>query len=79
MGLPVDKPFFYMSPCEFQMLPRGCYVKNVQVEVIMHNPRTAFETNASTSNLATLNQVKFIAHAVGTYIKRTLPDCRRYT
>lgn len=31
----------------------------------MRNPRTAFETNASTSNLATLNQNKFIQYATG--------------
>lgn len=31
----------------------------------MCNPRTAFETNASTSNLATLNQNKFIQTATG--------------
>ncbi|CAI6374201.1 unnamed protein product [Macrosiphum euphorbiae] len=31
----------------------------------MRNPRTAFETNVSTSNLATLNQNKFIQHATG--------------
>lgn len=37
----------------------------VHCKVTMRNPRTAFETNASTSNLATLNQNKFIQYANG--------------
>ncbi|XP_050066541.1 uncharacterized protein LOC126555689 [Aphis gossypii] len=38
--------------------------KHVKVNVVMRNPRTAFETNATTSSLATLNQNKFavVAH-----------------
>ncbi|VVC42894.1 Capsid/spike protein, ssDNA virus,Capsid protein VP4 [Cinara cedri] len=40
-------------------LIRGVRVISVKAKVCMRNPRTAFETNASTSNLATLNQNKF--------------------
>lgn len=66
MYLPVDKPYFYMSPSEFNNIVsniRGIKVKHVKCKVVMRNPRTAFETNASTSNLATLNQNKFIHYA----------------
>ncbi|CAI6369973.1 unnamed protein product [Macrosiphum euphorbiae] len=68
MYLPVDKPYFYMSPSEFNNIVsniRGVRVLKVKCKVVMRNPRTAFETNASTSNLATLNQNKFIQHATG--------------
>jgi len=52
MYLPVDKPYFYMSPSEFNSIVsniRGVRVREVKVKVVMRNPRTAFETNASTS------------------------------
>jgi len=68
MYLPVDKPYFYMSPSEFNNIVsniRGVKVLEVNSKVTMRNPRTAFETNASTSNLATLNQNKFIQYANG--------------
>ncbi|XP_016664130.1 uncharacterized protein LOC107885146 [Acyrthosiphon pisum] len=68
MYLPVDKPYFYMSPSEFKNIVshiRGVKVLQVSCKVVMRNPRTAFETNASTSNLATLNQNKFVQYAHG--------------
>lgn len=65
MELPVDRPYFYLSPSEYKMLPSNCYVKNVRVKVVMRNPRTAFETNATDSALATLNQNKFGCFGVG--------------
>jgi len=61
MSLPVEQPYFYMSPAEFEWLPRGAICKHVKVSVVMRNPRTAFETNSSSTTLATLNQNKFIA------------------
>lgn len=64
MNLPVDKPYFYLNHSEFKMLPRGTYVKNLTVRIVMRNPRTAFETNASTTTLATLNQNKFACIAL---------------
>lgn len=68
MYLPVDKPYFYLSPSEFNSIVsniRGVRVREVKARVVMRNPRTAFETNASTSSLATLNQNKFIQYANG--------------
>ncbi|XP_060856916.1 uncharacterized protein LOC132934593 [Metopolophium dirhodum] len=68
MYLPVDKPYFYMSPSELKNIVsniRGVKVLQVSCKVVMRNPRTAFETNASTSNLATLNQNKFVQYAHG--------------
>lgn len=71
MSLPVDKPYFYLNQSEFKMLPRGSYVKNLNVRIVMRNPRIAFETNASTTKLATLNQNKFacIAQSLNKYTR----------
>lgn len=65
MNVPVDQPWFYMSPSEFKQLPRGTICTNVKVRGVMRNPRTAFETNSSTSSLATLNQNKFMVKGEG--------------
>ncbi|ALL74044.1 putative structural protein [Myzus persicae nicotianae densovirus] len=63
MSVPVDQPWFYMSPSEFKFLPRGAICTEVKCKGVMRNPRTAFETNSSTSSLATLNQNKFMVKA----------------
>ncbi|KAF0742245.1 Capsid protein VP1, partial [Aphis craccivora] len=71
MCLPVDKPYFYINHSEYKMLPRGTYIKQLNVRIVMRNPRTAFETNGSTTTLATLNQNKFacIASSLNKYTR----------
>lgn len=69
MSIPVDKPWFYMSPSEFKLLLPNTKVKHVRVQIVMRNPRTAFETAASTTTLATMNQNKFFAKGVGLNLK----------
>ncbi|KAF5205970.1 Vp-like protein, partial [Thalictrum thalictroides] len=69
MNVPVDQPWFYLSPSEFKLLPRGALCTKVRVNGVMRNPRTAFETNSSTSSLATLNQNKFMVKADGLNLK----------
>ncbi|KAF0706068.1 Uncharacterized protein FWK35_00034453, partial [Aphis craccivora] len=71
MCLPVDKPYFYINHSEYKMLPRGTYIKQLNVRIVMRNPRTEFETNASTTTLATLNQNKFacIASSLNKYTR----------
>lgn len=69
MEIPVDRPYLYLSPSEFEALPKNCYVKHLNVKVVMRNPRTAFETNATTTSLATLNQNKFACFGTGLNIK----------
>lgn len=64
--VPWDKTFFYMSPTEFNMIPfTGMEVEKVSVRIIQRKVRVAFPTNASTTELATLNQNAFTATAVG--------------
>lgn len=56
--VPWDRPYFYITPAEYNALPRGSSVKHCSVKVIPRNVRIAFPTNSTTSNLATLNQNK---------------------
>lgn len=63
--LPVDRPFFYMNPSEFEQLPPGSIIEELNVRVTAFTPRIAFQTNSSNTALATLNQNQFILHAVG--------------
>lgn len=67
MSLPVEMPYFYLSPSEWHWVKdiRGLRVDAVRCKVVMRNPRTAFETNSSSTTLATLNQNKFLATAQG--------------
>nr|AWV66981.1 Structural ORF [Ambidensovirus sp.] len=71
MSLPVEYPFFYLSPTEWNWVKeiRGLKVESVKCKVVMRNPRTAFETNSSSTTLATLNQNKFLATATGLNIQ----------
>lgn len=63
--VPVQKPFLYLSPQEFNLLRPGETVKSVKVKVYQRNVRVAFETASTTSGLATLNQNKNGMVAVG--------------
>lgn len=63
--LPVDKPYFYLDPGEFNNLNPGSYCTRVHVKVSQRNAIQQFETGATTSNLATLNQNKNAIYAHG--------------
>lgn len=80
MEIPWDRPFFYLSPGELDSLPKGSFVKSVHIEVVQRNPRVAFETAASGSGLATLNQNKFGIKAIGlNSLNGMRVTSRRYT
>lgn len=68
--IPWDRLFMYMNDSEFKLLPPGSSVKHMSVTVRSENVRIAFPTNSTTSNLATLNQNKFLRTAVG--LRQTL-------
>lgn len=63
--IPVQKPYLYMMPGEFLNLDVNTRCVEVKVRVTQRNIRVAFETAASTSTLATLNQNKNGCTAVG--------------
>lgn len=63
--VPWDRPYLYMNNSEWQILPTGSHVEHMKVEVRARNVRVAFETNASSTALATLNQNKDVCYAVG--------------
>lgn len=63
--VPWDRLFMYMNASELDLLPKGSRVVHMELKIRSENVRIAFPTNASTSNLATLNQNKFLRTAVG--------------
>nr|QTZ83160.1 MAG: structural protein 2 [Motacilla cinerea ambidensovirus] len=77
--LPVDRPFFYMNPSEFEQLPPGSCIEEVNVRVTAFTPRIAFQTNSSETALATLNQNQFILYAIGLNISTQGVDVRPKT
>lgn len=65
LEIPWDRVHMYINPGVYDSLPIGTYVKSVHCKVIQRNIRVAFETAASTTTLATLNQNKFTLTALG--------------
>lgn len=63
--IPWHIPAFYLSPCEFEIIPNGSQVKEVHIEVVYRGSTIQFETATSTSSIATLNQINDIAVATG--------------
>lgn len=63
--VPWDRVSMYLNKGIYDSLPTGSYVHSVHCKVIQRNIRVAFETAASTTSLATLNQNKFTLTAVG--------------
>ena len=63
--IPWHIPAFYLNQSEFDLLPPGTRVKNVSIEVVYRGSTIQFETNATKTSLATLNQINDIATAKG--------------
>lgn len=63
--VPWERPFMYMNPSEFSLLPSGARVLDMSCEIFQRNVRVAFKTNATTTDLATLNQNKNSIYAIG--------------
>lgn len=63
--IPWDWLHLYVNPSEFALLPNQASVKHVKCTVYQRNVRTAFQTNATATALATLNQNKNIIYSVG--------------
>lgn len=63
--IPWHIPALYLNPSEFKLIPDGSKIVEVSVEVIYRGSTIQFETNASSTGLATLNQINDIAVAHG--------------
>lgn len=63
--IPVHKPILYMNPSEFNLLPNGAEILEVTCKIVQRNALLSFQTNASTSALATLNQNKNGVYCIG--------------
>nr|QTE03806.1 MAG: VP2 [Phoenicurus auroreus ambidensovirus] len=72
--IPWQYPFMYMTPAEEAKLPStDVFIEEVGVRIIKRKVRTAFEANASTTSLATLNQNVFFVKGVG--LQQEVPGC----
>lgn len=63
--IPWHIPAFYLNQSEFDNLSIGSHVVSVQIEVYYRGTTIQFQTNQSTTSLATLNQINDIAVATG--------------
>lgn len=72
LEIPWDRVHMYINPGVYDSLPIGSYVKSVHCKVIQRNIRVAFETAASDTTLATLNQNKFTVLGFGLNNKNDL-------
>lgn len=63
--IPWNRPFLYLNPSEFKLLPAGASFTRMKVSIVQRNVRIAFPTNSTANNLATLNQNKNIIYAHG--------------
>nr|QOD39527.1 VP [uncultured densovirus] len=83
LEIPVDRLMLYMNPGELAAIQKRCpgaHAISCEVSIVQRNPRVAFETAASTSSLATLNQNKFGIKAVGLNMNKGLRvTARKYT
>ena len=64
-GIPWECAFYYMNPGELLSLEVGAKAHACHIRIVQRNPRVAFETNTTTTTLATLNQNKFGLKAIG--------------
>ena len=63
--IPWHIPALYMNQSEFDLLPPGSRISEIEIEVFYRGSTIQFETAASTTGLATLNQINDIAVAHG--------------
>lgn len=61
--IPWHIPALYMTSSEFNILPSGTHVTELNVQVIYRGSTIQFQTNQTTTALATLNQINDIAVA----------------
>lgn len=63
--IPWEYLFMYLNKSEYALLPFGANVTKIKCSIRAENVRIAFPTNSSSSELATLNQNKFLRVAKG--------------
>ena len=63
--IPWHIPAFYLNPSEYALMPKGSHCVGLEIEVYYRGSTIQFQTAASTSGLATLNQINDIAIAHG--------------
>lgn len=64
-NVPWTKPYLYLNPSEYAVLPDSSHVEHVSCQIRIRNARIAFDTNSTATQTATLNQQRDICYAVG--------------
>ena len=65
LEIPWHLPVMYMSPSEFSLLKPGARAVHLRCKVVFRGCTVKFETNASSTQIATLNTVQNLRAAVG--------------
>ena len=73
--IPVHKLPLYLNKSEFDLLPNGAEVVEIKITIVQRNALLSFQTNASNTSLATLNQNKNGVYAIG--LNKTCYGCNR--
>lgn len=63
--VPWHIPALYLNQSEFDLIPNGSKIVQVKIDVVYRGSTIQFETNATATGLATLNQINDIAVAHG--------------
>lgn len=63
--VPWELPVLYMNPSEFALLPPGSHAVKMMVECVYRGATIQFQTNQTTTSLATLNQINDISCSIG--------------
>lgn len=65
LEIPWHLPTMYMTPSEFELLQPGAHCKRVSIQIKFRGATVKFETNSSSTQVATLNTIQNLKTAVG--------------
>lgn len=65
LEIPWHLPTMYMTPSEFDLLQPGAHCKRVSIQIKFRGATVKFETNSSSTQVATLNTIQNLKSAVG--------------
>lgn len=64
-NIPWNKPYFYMTPGEYNILGHNAKAKSMRISIVHRGNRIAFQTASSDAQLATLNNIQNLGVAYG--------------
>lgn len=61
--IPWNRPYFYMSPEEFSIIPAGSYFKDCEMEIMQLVATTGYPTGGTEASVAQANHPKILCYA----------------